>query len=348
MELIHSDINRENLPIPNTVELFLTDTFPFDTKNITAVFCAVFYKDEILFTTEADIGHPEIDIPGGHIDPNETPEEAVLREVYEETGVTPEAIQMVALGTYTIDHVPTDYPYPNPSYTISYVGYVHEKQIGNEYALWMSVEEARQTVPWVKKYRMLFEAMYQEVKVLRGDFQKTYLDVYDETGATILGKKTYDQVHRNGLWHKGVHVWILNDQNQLLVQKRGLSVQTYPGLYESSATGHIDQGKSSLETAIAECKEELGWILTESDFEYIGTIVDQFENLDGTIQNNEFDDVYIVRKNIFLDDLTISKIEVSEIVYIDAKTYLEKGIVGDSTIVPRKHEYELLYQYLGF
>lgn len=347
MELIHSHINRENLPIPNSVELFLTDTFPYEANSLTAVFGLVFYKDEVLFTTEADIGHPDIDIPGGHIDPSETPEQAMLRELYEETGVTPAALQMVALGTYTITQVPTDYQYLNPSYTLSYVGYVNEKQKGNEHALWVNIEEARKNIPWVKEYRMLFEAMYQEVKVLRGDFKKTYLDVYDETGTDIVDKKTYDQVHRNGLWHKGVHVWIINDQNELLIQKRSISVQTYPGLYESSATGHIDLKKTSIETAIEECKEELGLSFLESDFEYVGTILDQFENLEGTLKNNEFDDVYLVRKNIKREDLTLSQAEVGEVIYVDAKTYLEKGIQGDSTIVPRKNEYELLYTYLG-
>lgn len=347
MELIYSQINRENLPIPNKVEIFLTDIYPYEADRLTAVFCLIFYKDSVLFTTEADAGHPDIDVPGGHIETGETPEEAVVREVYEETGVTPDAIQLVAVGAYTLADAPNDYRYPNPSHNVSYVGYVHEKQAGNQYAHWITVAEARKTIPWVQQYRMLFEAMYQEVKYVRGDFKKTYLDVYDDTGTHVIDIKTYDQVHRQGLWHKGVHVWILNDQNQFLIQKRSSSVNINANLLENSIGGHIDQGNTSIQTAIEECKEELGLAFLESDFEYVGTIVDQFEHLDGTIKNNEFDDVYIVRKNIQLEDMTISKIEVGKIVYIDARTYLEKGIQGDNTIVPRKQEYELLYQYLG-
>ena len=46
-----------------------------------------------------------------------------------------------------------------------------------------------------------------------------YLDILDENGNLTGEKKLRTEVHRDGDWHKAVHVWILNSKNQLLLQK---------------------------------------------------------------------------------------------------------------------------------
>jgi isopentenyldiphosphate isomerase len=226
-----------------------------------------------------------------------------------------------------------------------YVSILKEFQEVNEHGIWLTLDEARQT-QWVQTNRMLFESMYQEAKYLRGDFERSYLDIYDETGKTMIGTESYDTIHRQGFWHRGVHVFILTPDGKFVIQKRGPDVQTKPNMLESSAGGHINTGHSAVETVIYELHEEIGITVTEDEIEYVGEIVDQFTEQAGTIINNEFDSIYIIRKDIQGSDIVIGRKEVSEVVFIDAKDFLERGINLDPTVAHRPAEYQILYNYL--
>ncbi|TYG94260.1 hypothetical protein ES288_A11G174000v1 [Gossypium darwinii] len=84
--------------------------------------------------------------------------------------------------------------------------------------------------------------------------QVEYLDVLTKIGKKI-GKKIGDSkprgdVHRDGDYHKAVHVWIFTESTQeLLLQKRADCKDSWPGLWDISSAGHISAGDSSLITA---------------------------------------------------------------------------------------------------
>ena len=84
-----------------------------------------------------------------------------------------------------------------------------------------------------------------------------YLDVLDEAGNPTGEKKSFEAVHRDGDLHRSVHVWILNNQQQLLVQKRSETKTAYPGKWDISAAGQVDAGEEVLTSALRETKEEL-------------------------------------------------------------------------------------------
>ncbi|KAK8292724.1 hypothetical protein V6Z11_D06G138400 [Gossypium hirsutum] len=57
-------------------------------------------------------------------------------------------------------------------------------------------------------------------------------------------------VHRDGDYHKAVHVWIFVESTQeLLLQKCADCKDSWPGLWDISSAGHISAGDSSLITA---------------------------------------------------------------------------------------------------
>ncbi|KAG4201867.1 hypothetical protein ERO13_A05G304350v2 [Gossypium hirsutum] len=84
--------------------------------------------------------------------------------------------------------------------------------------------------------------------------QVEYLDVLTKIGKKIGkkigGSKPRGDVHRDGDYHKAVHVWIFTESTQeLLLQKRADCKDSWPGLWDISSAGHISSGDSSLITA---------------------------------------------------------------------------------------------------
>ncbi|XP_052484108.1 nudix hydrolase 3 isoform X2 [Gossypium raimondii] len=79
--------------------------------------------------------------------------------------------------------------------------------------------------------------------------QVEYLDVLTKIGKKIGVSKPRGDVHRDGDYHKAVHVWNFAERTQeLLLQKRADCKDSWPGLWDISSAGHISAGDSSLIT----------------------------------------------------------------------------------------------------
>jgi len=83
------------------------------------------------------------------------------------------------------------------------------------------------------------------------------LDVVDEQDrpVTVLSR---GEVHRRGLLHRAVHVFLLDEAGRLYLQRRAWAKQQEPGRWDSSASGHVDSGESYAAAAERELQEELG------------------------------------------------------------------------------------------
>ena len=74
----------------------------------------------------------------------------------------------------------------------------------------------------------------------------------------VIGRQTRREVHRLGLMHRAVHVLVFNAQGQIFLQKRSLKKDRQPGLWDSSASGHVDSGEEYDACAVREVREEIG------------------------------------------------------------------------------------------
>jgi isopentenyl-diphosphate delta-isomerase type 1 len=77
----------------------------------------------------------------------------------------------------------------------------------------------------------------------------------------VIGQKPRSEVHRLGLKHRAVHILIFNSRGQIFLQKRSQSKDTFPGVWDSSASGHLDTGETYDVSAMREVAEELGIVL---------------------------------------------------------------------------------------
>jgi isopentenyl-diphosphate delta-isomerase type 1 len=177
-----------------------------------------------------------------------------------------------------------------------------------------------------------------------------YFDVLDESGNSTGITKPRTEVHKDGDWHRAVHIWILNDKNELLLQKRSPNKDSCPNMWDISSAGHVSAGQTSIEAAVREIEEELGIKINETQLEYLFTYkIKNITNM-GAFINNEFDDVYLVKLNLDISKVEIQQEELAEIKFMHYKQFEE--IAGkEKDIVYHKEEYrrlfEILHQRLG-
>ena len=50
----------------------------------------------------------------------------------------------------------------------------------------------------------------------------------------VIGSKPRSEVHRLGLMHRAVHILVFNARGEVFLQKRSMSKDRQPGLWDSS------------------------------------------------------------------------------------------------------------------
>jgi 16S rRNA (adenine1518-N6/adenine1519-N6)-dimethyltransferase len=84
-----------------------------------------------------------------------------------------------------------------------------------------------------------------------------------------IGAADRQLIHEQGLRHRAVHLFILNRNRELFLQRRSWRKDQYPHRWDSSAAGHVDAGEAYDDCACRELSEELG---ISADLDRIGAI----------------------------------------------------------------------------
>jgi isopentenyl-diphosphate delta-isomerase type 1 len=95
--------------------------------------------------------------------------------------------------------------------------------------------------------------------------QEEIFDVVDDHDQ-VVGTETRSHVHAQKLFHRAVHVFLFNPKGELFIQKRAATKDSFPGCYDSSASGHVNSGEEYDRCAMRELQEELGVILPAHRF----------------------------------------------------------------------------------
>lgn len=82
------------------------------------------------------------------------------------------------------------------------------------------------------------------------------IEVVDEN-CQPLGVLSRGMVHAWGLFHRSVHIFLFNSKGEIYLQKGNLDREENPGLWSSSASGHLSPGEPISFAAQRELKEEL-------------------------------------------------------------------------------------------
>lgn len=146
-----------------------------------------------------------------------------------------------------------------------------------------------------------------------------------------------------GLRHRAVAVFIINSDNQVLLQKRSEKQKMWPGMWDLSSGGHVDSGEQGFQAIQREVHEELGLDIQISEMTFIGSA--QSTNIKGDIINNHLNEYYVVNKDIDLKSLRLQEDEVSEVKWVDKEEIINRIKNNYKGITDKKGAWKYLLKY---
>lgn len=170
------------------------------------------------------------------------------------------------------------------------------------------------------------------------------IDVLDDNGYKTGIVKPKSKIKSDGDFHRAIAVCIINDNQEILIQKRSSNKKVYPNLWSIFVKGHVRTGETSLYASQREIYEELGFLVNVNELEYLYTIKEEKVANHHYIENIFFD-TFLLKIDIDLKDIIIEKEEVSEVCF---KNYQEVlNLIENSNImIPNTKDYERIFSLL--
>ena len=147
-------------------------------------------------------------------------------------------------------------------------------------------------------------------------------DVLNELGEFTGKIATREECHAKGLWHRAVYAFIIDDNGNILLQKRSANKKLWPNMWDVTVGGHVDSGEFGRQALIREAKEELGIEINDDDIKYL--VGSTSVNNQGNIINKHYNECYLITKNIDVSEIIVQKEEVSEVRYFSKDEVLER------------------------
>lgn len=271
---------------------------------------------------------------GGHFEPDESPEECLLREVKEETGYTLTSYKFRGIVTFVSGDAVTEYM---SLFTAD--GFEGEPILCDEGVLeWVDIEDVWRLNLWEGDkifFRLLDERRdFFSLKLVYDGHERLaaaaldgepleLFDILNEDGTKSGIVRERGVAHREGSLHGTAHIWIVRKNQKsgydVLLQKRSACKDSNPGCYDISSAGHISAGGDPLNTAVREMEEELGISVEKEQLHYIGRHRGTFqaEFYGRLFKDNEMSWVYLYMEPVNAERLKLQSSEVDEVMWID-------------------------------
>ena len=177
-------------------------------------------------------------------------------------------------------------------------------------------------------------------------------DIVDEFGRPTGETVVRDIAHRDGILHRTAHVWIVREKDggfDILLQKRSMEKDSFPGQYDTSSAGHIPAGCDPVESALRELQEELGIAARPESLRFAGTFRIQYEEeFHGRMfRDNEVTWVYVYQEPVDSSTLVLQKSEVDEVRWFDLELVWEEIKTDRSRFCVPTEGLHVLREYLG-
>ena len=153
------------------------------------------------------------------------------------------------------------------------------------------------------------------------------IQIVDENGNFTGQIMDKEEAHDKNLLHNEIAVFIINDNKQVLLQKRSANKRFNPNKWALCA-GHVDADESLETAALRELKEEVGIDISLEELH-------PFAEREFTIRdsNSHITYFYYTKSNNSENDFVIQEEELSEVKWFDIDKVIEMIKANDETIV---------------
>lgn len=299
---------------------------------------------------------------GGHFEDEESPEDCLLREVYEETGFTLTSYRFRGLVTFISGTGITEYM---SLYTAD--AFTGEMTDCNEGVLeWVNIEDIWNLNIWEGdkiffrlldenepffSLKLVYDGSDKLIDAVLNGKPMELFDIINSDGTKTGIIRERGVAHREGSMHATAHIWVVRPKEQgfdVLLQKRSFQKNSFSGCYDTSAAGHISAGDTHLPAAIRELSEELGIQAQADDLTYIGTHYcethTEFNNI--PFHDRELSHIYIYDKPVDIDSLQLQAEEVDSVCWLDMNECLKKMQDSEFLHCIEPEEFRKLYNFL--
>ena len=140
----------------------------------------------------------------------------------------------------------------------------------------------------------------------------------------LIGETCERNAVPEGKYRLSIHIWIVNDKNEILIQQRSASRKMFPNMWTNTG-GACIAGETSIETVKRELKEELNVIPN----------IDNLELIASYKRKKDYVDVWLLKQNININDLKFNDNEVQAAKWVSIeewkKLLIEEQAIKSST-----------------
>jgi len=143
---------------------------------------------------------------------------------------------------------------------------------------------------------------------------KEYIEIYTKCGEPTGEKLLKSKIHKEGLFHATVHVWMFCSKDKILIQKRSKNKEINPGVWDVSVAGHIRFNENKIDALTRESKEEVNIKIEKKRLKKIGVFFN--EQAYNDLTDREFFHTYIYKTTSDKINLDFKNNEVDQLKFI--------------------------------
>lgn len=171
-------------------------------------------------------------------------------------------------------------------------------------------------------------------------------DALNERGEFTNTTVSRKECHLKGIVHRAVVVFVINSNNQILLQKRSKSKKQWPNLWDITAGGHVLAGEFGYQAVIREAKEEIHLDIKPEELLFIGSTTSRM--VKDEIVDCHFNEFYILKKDVLIDNLEIQEEEVQDIRWFSKDDVIKRIHNHYDGLTEKQGCWEFLEKYLEF